>query len=89
MDALIVLLVYVSPFVLIGIAAKPWIARRASALRTCGRKPVSTVDHDSCWAPGVMKIPNDFDPFFRCWAGQVVTSNRRAEQGKLHATRTT
>jgi hypothetical protein len=32
MDALIVLLVYVSPFVAIGIAAKRWIARRDVAL---------------------------------------------------------
>ena len=32
MDALIVLLVYVSPFVMIGIAVKRWIARRGVAL---------------------------------------------------------
>ena len=32
MDALIVLLVYVSPFVMIGMAVKRWIARRGVAL---------------------------------------------------------
>ena len=62
MDALLTLIIYLAPFLIIGIVVTRWMARSVLAWQTFAQRATLTEGgHGSCWASGVRMSPNERD----------------------------